>query len=104
MRINGLNNAIVDHKGLKVMRGDTEITVKDVCQESLLSQYADETNMTGAQKLARFALAMKLACPDSDYTLEELVSIKEIVGKSQGPLFVGRVWDTIDVARPARSE
>ena len=88
-----------------VMRiGDTEkgksLTLADVAENALLSDYRDEQNLDGVEKLKRWTLAKKIEDTKSSVTLnaDEIALIKKLVGKAYNPLVYGEMVQAIDPA------
>lgn len=77
--------------------GGADATMKDVIVSCLNLTFADEQNMTGEKKFKRFLLTQKVhAGGEVDVKPEEIVEMKLVVGKSQGPIIVGRVYQFLD--------
>jgi len=73
------------------------VTVRLAATRALTAQYRDEQSLAGDEKVARFHLALKLTGEDEpDLKAEEVVLIKNVVGKMYGPVVVGRVWAILD--------
>lgn len=95
-----MDQPILDLKGKVAIRDQIPFLLRDACQESLVLPHASEPNLSVADKLQRFELAMKLnphvhddgtKDDEVDLTMEEIVKIKELVGIMQNALVVGRV-------------
>lgn len=71
------------------------LTLGDVAANSLL---ADDRDATGAQKVARFSLALKVyeAKEPLDLTPEDVSLIRERVGQTCVPLICGRSYQMLD--------
>lgn len=96
MKIN-LNVPMLDMRGNPVIDANrSPLTLQNVCSDAL-GNYADQ-GMTGTHKLQNFALGMKIAAAESEIelTVEELATIKDVVGKSYSPLVVGRLDELIE--------
>ena len=73
------------------------MTVRLAATRSLTATFRDEQSLPGDQKIARFHLALKLTDEDEpDLKAEDIVLIKKLVGKTYGPVVVGRVWAILD--------
>lgn len=71
---------------------DKPLTLDKVCVNAILSEIPDEKT-TGEQKLQRFKLAKKIyGAGEIDIASEEIVLIKDKVGKLYLPLVVGQVF------------
>jgi len=73
------------------------ITLLSVCTDALLAQYPDE-RLQGTEKARRYRLALRLSEGEVDLKVEDVALLKDLVGKSFGPLVVGQVWDILDPA------
>ena len=75
------------------------MTVRLAATKSLTASYRDERDLAGDRKVVRFHLALKITDEDEpDLKAEEVVLIKELVGKMYGPIVVGRMWAILDPA------
>lgn len=73
------------------------LTLSDVSVASLMGVFPDERDLNGDEKVKRFALAMRVRnAKDITLTAEEISLLKRLIGKSYGPLVVGRAWPMID--------
>ena len=77
--------------------GFENMTIKDVIVNSLLGEFEGE-KLTGEQKLERYKLAMKIqeAKVEIDLVTEDVVLIKDLIGKSWSPLISGQAWEMIE--------
>jgi len=72
------------------------VTVRQVATGALMAQRRDEET-SGEEKVRRYALAVKIHGEDDpDLRAEDVALVKELVGKSYGPLVVGQVWSMLD--------
>jgi len=78
--------------------GESEpMTVRLAATRALTAQYRDEQSLPGDEKVTRFHLALRLTDePEPDLKAEEIVLIKNVVGKMYGPVVVGRMWSILD--------
>lgn len=84
------DNPVQKEKGIPLL-------LKDVAITALNGNYADEQSLSGEEKFKRFDLAMKVnKGGEQDYTPEEIVLIKRIIGKAYGPLIVGRAFEVLN--------
>ncbi len=69
--------------------------LKDAAIEALLMP---EENLSGEEKAKRYLMATRIyANPDGpDFTVEELATIKKVIGRGYGPLVVGQVWEMLE--------
>ena len=73
------------------------MTLATVIQNSLLNALKGDENMDGASKLALHTLAVRTLDPDSDYLIDEDVSlIKRRIGMAYGPVIVGPAYALIE--------
>ena len=64
--------------------------------------FSDEQNLAPEKKVERFHLALRLLKENSpDLTAEEIVTIKNVVGKMFGNVIVGRAWAILDPPKEA---
>jgi hypothetical protein len=92
-------NPILDLKGEPLKLAEKPFVLLNACQEALIAQFQDETNLPAADKVRRFALAMKIDNKlPVDISIEEAAVIKKLVGKLYNNLVVGRVYEIIDGA------
>lgn len=95
-----------DIKETKVKNGvseETPLTIRDVISIALNSQFRDEV-FTAEKKAQIFQLSLKIYKDNEvNLTAEEIVLIKEQVGKIYNPLVYGRVSEIIDnTTEPAK--
>lgn len=74
-----------------------DLTVREVLVNSLLAEFPGE-KIDGEEKLKRYKLAIKIqeAKAEVDLSSEEIVKVKELVGKGWTPLISGQVWELIE--------
>lgn len=73
------------------------LTLSDVAVASLMGAFPDERDLSGDEKIKRFALAMRVRnAKDATLTAEEISLLKKLIGKAYGPLVVGRAYPMID--------
>lgn len=87
---------IRDIRGEPVGEGEKKLTLGAVSCQALLGTYADEKALAAQEKVKRFTLAA-LCSNDSEAELsaEDVVRLKELIGKAYGPLVVGRAYEII---------
>ncbi len=79
--------------------GSTEpFCLRDAIIQALLSWDPNDRSVTGDDKDKQFKLYRKvLDNPDEvDFTSEEIVRLKELIGKGYGPLIVGQTWEMLE--------
>ena len=87
----------IDEKPIKKDKDEkTELTLKDVCINSLLAMLETDKGSDGTKKVSLFSLAMKLQGGDGDVTVEEMATIKERIGKMYMTVIVGRAYALIE--------
>lgn len=69
------------------------LLLRDVVVNSLM---AEEPNMVGGEKLARFLLAKRCLSAAVAFSAEEVALIKRLVERAYSPLIVGLTFDMID--------
>jgi len=90
---------ILDLKSEPLKMAEQPFLLLNACQEALIAQFQDETQLPAADKVKRFALAMKIDNKlPIDITIEEAAEIKKLVGKLYNNLVVGRVFEIFDAA------
>ncbi len=73
------------------------LTMRIVCTNSLLTQTQDDRNIDGNEKAKRFELAMRIYTEkEVDLDIDELKMIKDLIGKTYGPLVVGQAYRILD--------
>jgi len=73
------------------------VTVRQVATGALMAQRRGEEETSGEEKVRYYALAVKIHDEDApDLRAEDVALVKELVGKSYGPLVVGQVWALLD--------
>ena len=76
-------------------------TLGSVCCNALMAQLPDE-KPTGAQKAARFALAATIHNQQArDVKAEDVVLMKDLIGKLYGAGVCGAAWELLDPPAPA---
>lgn len=76
-----------------------EATLGRVVCTALTAAFADEQNLSGEDKVKRFALGMKVrGNAAATLTSDEITLLKKLVGKGFSPLIVGRCWELLDPA------
>ena len=89
-----LNNTFdSDTEGKQIeVKDGTPFTLRDAIKQALLAQFEDERNLTLEEKVKRYDLYQKVkdAVDPADFTSDEIVLIKKVVGKAYGVLIVGQ--------------
>jgi hypothetical protein len=91
------NRGLIDLEGevIKNAKGESA-TLKGVTIDALLVAYQDEQNLSGEDKVKRFALASKINKGTDEVTVEEISLIKKLIGKAYSALVVGQAWDILE--------
>ncbi len=87
----------LDGEVIKIMSGKKEIdfTLADAVMTALTSNFEDEKNLTGEEKVIRFTLAQSIQRKKNgeiDLSADDIVLIKKLIGKAYGTLVSGQVW------------
>lgn len=86
-------------KGEKVGGVDTNLILKDVVMSSLLGMVHNE-QLSGEEKYKRYKLFKRIDESESlilDFTEEEVVKFKDLIGRFYTPLVVGRAIDALEI-------
>src|SRR5690349_20123329 len=79
-----------------------DLTVGGAIEQALLIPAKGDDQLTGSAKLKLFLLASKLHGRDElDLAAEDVVLVKDRVGKLYTPIVIGRVWTALDPASVA---
>lgn len=74
-----------------------DLTLRVVALNALMAMLPDEQNLPGDQKVARFALAMRVnAGGEVDVSPEDIALMKTLIGKTYGALAVGRAYEILN--------
>lgn len=77
------------------------MTLGHACAQSLLGMIDEDKMATGVQKYDRWKLASKIITEKViDLTVEEIVSIKDRVGKVYGPAQIGPIFNILEDKKP----
>ena len=86
----------IDGKNLK-KEDNIDVSVGDAIVNSLLANFPDEHNLSGEEKVKRYALAIKVhQNADPDLSVDDLSLIKKLVGKMYSALIVGQMWEILE--------
>ena len=74
------------------------LSLQAVCENALLATYQDEQNLTGEEKVKRYAIALKIHehPMDAALSVEEVAMVKRLIAKSYNPLITGQSWRILD--------
>lgn len=92
------STVIRDLAGEPVKDGDVVLTLGAVAQTILTATFADEQNLSGPDKLARFKFALRISGATEAITVsaEEVTLLKSLIGRGYGPVIVGRSYEILD--------
>jgi len=93
-----LSVKIVDIKGQPIKDSKIELTVKDICVQSLLANFESE-KIDGVEKYKRFKLSQRLENNKNKViglNVEEVSLIKKLLGMAYTTLIVGQVYDILE--------
>ena len=81
----------------KTIKGpDTkDLTVKDVCINALLSPKMDDSEKVKWDKYELYK-RLKTAKDVVELSAEEIVLLKQAIGKTQPPLIMGQAWEVLE--------
>jgi hypothetical protein len=86
-----------------IMNGDKHLDLATIATNALLTPQATDQNMPPDEKIKRFRLAQRITNGGAvDIPLEDIVLLKDIIGKFYPPLVVGRAFELFDPA-PGKS-
>lgn len=91
---------ILDLAG-KVLKNQAgvDFLLEEACTTALLGVNPDERGVSGAEKAARFKLAVRITNAGGeplDLTPEEVVKLKDVVGAIWPPAVVGPAYEMLD--------
>lgn len=84
-------------KGKEVVEIDLKLA--KVLITALTSNFEDEKNLEGEEKVKRFIIAQKIQRKKDgvvDLSVEDVAMIKKLVGKTWGTIVVGQVWEILE--------
>jgi hypothetical protein len=87
---------LLDFAGAPLQGNGTAVTLKSVALEALLAVIPDEKNLSGEEKAQRYLLAQRIYKGEEEYTVEEIGTIKTLIGKAYGPVVVGAAWGLLE--------
>lgn len=96
------DEVIVDKDGKKTTKKFPPFTLKKVCESVLLAPETDETGevkeISGKEKAKRYGLAKRIYTGPGlvDLQAEEVVFLKELIGKMYPTLTVGQAFEILD--------
>lgn len=97
MKIN-FDEILLDLQGQPIVQEpgtDKATTLGWMCVTALTMVIPSEGDVSGKEKYERFLLACKCK-GEADLAVEEVVKIKDLIGKVSGPVVVGRAWNLLE--------
>jgi hypothetical protein len=96
MNIN-FDSEITDLANQPIMNGEKHLDLATICTNALLTPAQNDQSMAADEKVRRYRLAQRITNGGTlDMPLEDLVLLKDIIGKAYPPLVVGRAFDILD--------
>jgi hypothetical protein len=88
----------IDGKPIVPEKDAPPLTLGDVAASALTATFKDE-NPSGQDKVKRWALALRVHnAKDAELTVDDVKTIKDMIGKAYGPVIVGPSWAILDPA------
>jgi len=77
---------------------DDVLTLRDVMKMCLFADFKDDQGLSGEEKFERYRLGVKIkdAGDEVELSLEELVKIKELIGKMFSVIVSGQAWEMLE--------
>jgi hypothetical protein len=90
------NDFLIGFNGKPLQSNDGNTTLKDICQ-AVLWNPALSDGLANEEKYKRYVLSVKINTNQVvEITDEEVILLKDLIGKGYGPLIVGLAWDKLD--------
>jgi hypothetical protein len=97
------DSEIRDLANAPIMNGEKHLDLATIATNALLTPQAADQSIAVEEKVKRFRLAQRITNGGAlDIALEDVVLLKDIIGKAYPPLVVGRAFELLDPP-PARS-
>lgn len=77
---------------------DAGMTLRKVCVDALMFTYRGEEMLDGTTKLTRYMLAQRIHSGDAAVRAEDVVMLKDLIGRAYGPAVVGPAYLMLDPA------
>lgn len=91
-----MSQTLLDLGGLPLRNNDEILTLGSVSIEALVLVQRDD-RVNGGEKFKRYQIAQKIHGKDLiDLTLDEIVLIKDLIGKAYGPAVVGPAFNLLE--------
>lgn len=93
-----------DFDGVPVIEADNAVTLKAVVVRALISTFEDERHLKAEEKFERGDLASRIHRSEGPLALkvEEIATVKKLVGKAFGAAIVWAAWPLLDAAETAK--
>lgn len=99
MKLN-FSTAIRDLQDQPIIEGGNPLTLGSIACNALLTVHQDEALLPAEEKVKRFRMAQAaVKGGEQDCAVEDVASLKKLIGKLYGPLVVGRVFEIIEGAQ-----
>lgn len=86
----------IEGEDIKIEEGKS-FTLKNVAITALTTNFDDEKNISGEEKLARYVLACKIRSGgECDLKADDIVLLKKLIGKAYGVLISGQAWQILE--------
>lgn len=97
-----LDTVLCDLKGVPLKETpEKDFTLGAACCTALLNPFSDEQNLDPKEKFNRYKLAQKISDGgERDLSVEDVATLKKLIGKAFPPLVVGRCYDILDPESP----
>lgn len=99
MQANGYFAKLAEHqRDLDRVRApkQTMLTLGAAARHALCSNFNDERDLSGEDKFERGMLAHRIRADGCDCSVEEIATIKKLIGKLYGPEVVVAAWPLLD--------
>ncbi len=95
-----LNATLTDLFGNVLKDGEAPVTLRNIIQNALIGQLRGDENLTGAEKFSLYNLAAKTTEAASDFSIEDLATIKDRVGRAYSQVVIGPAFKLLEAAQP----
>jgi hypothetical protein len=92
-----LDSPIKDLSDEPIRDGETVFTIAKAATNALLTLDQKDGEVSGSEKARRFKLAMQIhAGGNQDLSVDDVSTIKKLIGRLYPPLVVGRAYEILD--------
>lgn len=83
-----------------------DLTLRLACVRALVIPYEDERNLSAEDKFKRGELAAKIyaANEPTELKVEDVATLKKLIGKAFSPLIIYRIWPLLDAAENPKED